>query len=101
MFRPHTVGYNQAGCLEHIKRSTHFAAWKWDLTFYKYVYSSSVSLIRSIVCCWNKAIFNPLDEAQTAIFKDPVRTALQTLFISVIKTSRFVCMGQKSLFVLR
>jgi hypothetical protein len=30
------------------------------------------------------------DEAQTALFKDPVRTALSTLFISVIKTNQFM-----------
>jgi hypothetical protein len=30
------------------------------------------------------------DKAQTALFKDPVRTALQTLFISVIKTNQFI-----------
>jgi 7-cyano-7-deazaguanine synthase in queuosine biosynthesis len=30
------------------------------------------------------------DEAQTALFKDPVRTAQQTLFISVIKTNQFM-----------
>jgi len=30
------------------------------------------------------------DEAQTALFKDPVRTALQTLFISVIKTNQLI-----------
>jgi len=30
------------------------------------------------------------DEAQTALFKDPVRTALYTLFISVIKTNQFM-----------
>ena len=30
------------------------------------------------------------DEAQTALFKDPVCTALKTLFISVIKTSSFM-----------
>jgi len=29
-------------------------------------------------------------EAQTALFKDPVRTALKTLFISVIKTNQFM-----------
>jgi len=29
-------------------------------------------------------------EAQTALFKDPVHTALQTLFISVIKTYQFM-----------
>jgi hypothetical protein len=35
--------------------------------------------------------FNPFkDEAQTALFKDPVRTALSTLFISVIKTNQFM-----------
>jgi len=36
------------------------------------------------------------DEAQAALFKDPVRTAQQTLFISAIKTSQLCCMGQKS-----
>jgi hypothetical protein len=30
------------------------------------------------------------DEAQTALFKDPVRTAQKTLFISVIKTNQFI-----------
>ena len=30
------------------------------------------------------------DEAQTALVKDPVRTALWTLFISVIKTNQFM-----------
>ena len=30
------------------------------------------------------------DEEQTALFKDPVRTALSTLFISVIKISPFM-----------
>jgi hypothetical protein len=30
------------------------------------------------------------DEAQTALFKGPVRTALQTLFNSVIKTNQFM-----------
>jgi hypothetical protein len=30
------------------------------------------------------------DGAQTALFKDPVRTALLTLFISVIKTNQFM-----------
>jgi hypothetical protein len=30
------------------------------------------------------------DEAHTALFKDPVRTALLTLFISVIKTNQFM-----------
>jgi len=39
-------------------------------------------------------------QVQTALFKDPVRTALQTLFISVIKTNQFCCKSQKSLFVL-
>jgi hypothetical protein len=29
-------------------------------------------------------------QAQTALFKDPVRTALKTLFISVIKTNQFM-----------
>ena len=29
-------------------------------------------------------------EAQTALFKDPVRTAQETLFISVIKTNQFI-----------
>jgi hypothetical protein len=34
---------------------------------------------------------NPFkDEAQAALFKDPVRTALWTLFISVIKTNQFM-----------
>jgi len=30
------------------------------------------------------------DEAQTALFKDPVRTAQETLIISVIKTNQFM-----------
>jgi hypothetical protein len=30
------------------------------------------------------------DEAQTALFKSPVRTAQETLFISVIKTNQFM-----------
>ena len=30
------------------------------------------------------------DEAQTALFKDPVRTSQKTLFISVIKTNQFM-----------
>jgi hypothetical protein len=30
------------------------------------------------------------DEAQTALFKDPVRTAQYTLFFSVIKTNQFM-----------
>jgi hypothetical protein len=30
------------------------------------------------------------DEVQTALFKDPVRTALKTLFISAIKTNQFM-----------
>jgi hypothetical protein len=30
------------------------------------------------------------DEAQTALFKGPVRTALCTLFNSVIKTNQFM-----------
>jgi hypothetical protein len=30
------------------------------------------------------------DEAQTALFKYPVRTALQTLFFSVTKTNQFM-----------
>jgi hypothetical protein len=30
------------------------------------------------------------DEWQTALFKDPVRTALSTLFISVIKTNQLM-----------
>ena len=30
------------------------------------------------------------DEEQTALFKDPVRTALKTLFIWVIKTNQFM-----------
>ena len=30
------------------------------------------------------------NEAQTALFKDPVRTAQKTLFISVIKTNQFM-----------
>jgi hypothetical protein len=33
------------------------------------------------------------DEAQTASFKDPVRTALETFFICVIKTNQFVLYG--------
>jgi len=33
------------------------------------------------------------DEAQTALFKDPVRTAQTTLFISVIKTNQFMKYG--------
>jgi uncharacterized protein YbdZ (MbtH family) len=36
------------------------------------------------------------DEAETALFKDPVRTAQKTLFLSVINTSQLCCMGQKS-----
>ena len=34
--------------------------------------------------------FTLKDEAQTALFKDPVRTALKTLSISVIKTNQFM-----------
>ena len=35
--------------------------------------------------------FNPFKKkAQTALFKDPVRTAQYTLFISVIKTNQFM-----------
>jgi len=30
------------------------------------------------------------DEMQTALFKDPVRTAKWTLFVSVIKTNQFM-----------
>jgi len=30
------------------------------------------------------------DEAQTVLFKDPVRTAQEILFISVIKTNQFM-----------
>jgi len=30
------------------------------------------------------------DEAWAALFKDPVRTGQQTLFISVIKTNQFL-----------
>ena len=30
------------------------------------------------------------DKAQTALFKDPVHTAQETLFISVIKTNQFM-----------
>ena len=33
------------------------------------------------------------DEAQTALFKDPVRTAQKTLLISVIKTNQFMLCG--------
>jgi len=36
------------------------------------------------------AILTFKDEAQTALFKDPSRTALETLFISVIKTNQFM-----------
>jgi len=41
------------------------------------------------------------DEWQTALFKDPVRTALLTLFISVIKANQFMVKWHKLLFVLR
>jgi hypothetical protein len=33
------------------------------------------------------------EEAQTALFKEPVRTAQQTLFISVIKTDQRMFYG--------
>jgi hypothetical protein len=36
-------------------------------------------------CCWPF-----IDEAQAALFKDPVRTAQFPLFISVIKTNQFM-----------
>jgi phosphopantetheine adenylyltransferase len=38
----------------------------------------------------NRNVAEFKDEAQTAVLKDPVRTALQTLFISVIKTNQFM-----------
>jgi hypothetical protein len=52
-------------------------------------------------CCtlWQmSAVFSYLpltfeDEAQTALFKDPVHTALKTLFFSVIKTDEFILCG--------
>jgi len=33
------------------------------------------------------------DEAQTALVKDPVRTAQKSLFVSVIKTNQFMSYG--------
>ena len=42
----------------------------------------------------NKPYCKPFkDEAQTALFKDTVRTALSTLFISVIRTNQFMLYG--------
>jgi len=41
------------------------------------------------------------EEAQTALFKDSVRTSQLTFLISVIKSSQLCYFGQKSLFVLR
>jgi hypothetical protein len=38
----------------------------------------------------NKAVRPFKDEAQTSLFKDPVRTALETLFISAIKTHQLM-----------
>ena len=35
------------------------------------------------------------DEAQTALFKNPVRTAQKTLPISVIKTNQFMIYGEE------
>ena len=46
---------------------------------------------RSTVTMLNELSFTVMaKEAQTALFKDPVRTALQTLLISVIKTNQFM-----------
>jgi len=44
-----STGLSSSCLLEYIKRSIHIAMWKQNLTSYKYIYNSSLSLMQSIV----------------------------------------------------
>jgi len=51
---------------------------------------NSENYVRAIKNCRVYEHYPFKDKGQAALFKDPVRTALSTLYISVIKTNQFM-----------
>jgi len=71
----------------------HWTAWRWSYKGNKVLHwniewNNTRTVVKTVSFIESPKPFK--DEAQIALFKDPVRTAQETLFISVIKPNQFM-----------